>query len=653
MDTIAKTIKRLVKREYGRPAPKHFQRAARELLRWAGKTMRDSLEAEASKGQKIPLSKTAIGHFPIEDWDWGAPSEPVLTSTVEHFKRELPLVVRTLPDAFAVDVPRNTYLTLARGAVHWYKDTPGPLTAYYLYLTPGEVEELKRIDEKWRRDLFISTKYTSHSLYSTSWPLTWYGVDYTRTLYVSFGPIQVQEAKRWAHLVVSFHVSTFRKEIPSMGPDGKYETLEEPPVPPPELTAEELAPHIAELEDVLAGRGPTEGPQTGELFRPGEVEKTDTTKLPAVVMRHIQHFTGDLAPLFNPENPHVPDFIADGERRRQMQEGLDAGEIIILHDGSQMAWEMSRQYVLDLGEKQQASELKALQKKHEKIGRPLDNTALEKMKPSKDDIIRAGLSEISLGILGTEIQFALLHLAWQQRNDGHLGLVKLKSWNQLCRTINPDFDKLKRGPRNNYRRRVKRKVIHMTRLRSLWTYNQLGRERLIDTLWVSFLDDETPGGNTVYIRPGLFDNLYVVAVAVAAFKIGRRLTSRNEKTLFWRLWGETSGTETRSIAVLVEWGDWRSFDREQNRRALARTLSRLVEVGYLKEATLTPDGESYRLVKATGHHFPPKQPKQIEGEKAPPGKAGGAARLETATGTKRKKAYRRKRRRQLLPRDGE
>jgi len=52
--------------------------------------------------------------------------------------------------------------------------------------------------------------------------------------------------------------------------------------------AEELASRIAELENVLAGKEPPTGPQTGELFRPEVVEKTDTTKLPAVVMRHIQ-----------------------------------------------------------------------------------------------------------------------------------------------------------------------------------------------------------------------------------------------------------------------------------------------------------------------------------------------------------------------------
>ena len=44
MDTIAKTIKRLVKREYDRPAPPYFQRAIVELLQVVSKAMRESLD---------------------------------------------------------------------------------------------------------------------------------------------------------------------------------------------------------------------------------------------------------------------------------------------------------------------------------------------------------------------------------------------------------------------------------------------------------------------------------------------------------------------------------------------------------------------------------------------------------------------------------
>ena len=51
MDTIAATIERLVKREYGRPAPQYFQRAMVKLLQVVSKAMRESLEAEARKGE--------------------------------------------------------------------------------------------------------------------------------------------------------------------------------------------------------------------------------------------------------------------------------------------------------------------------------------------------------------------------------------------------------------------------------------------------------------------------------------------------------------------------------------------------------------------------------------------------------------------------
>ena len=340
MNIIAATIERLVRSEYGRPAPSHFQQAARELFHRMSKDMRESLEAEARKGQRTPLSKTAIGHFPIEDWDWGASPEPVLTSTVEHFKRELPLVVRPLPDAFAVNMPRNTYLTLARGAVHWYKDTPGPLTAYHLYLTPGQTKELRKTAEKWRRELFISTKYTSYALYETSWPWSWYGVDYTRTLYVSFGPIQVQEARKWAHFVVSFHISTRRTGKPPIGPDGKYELYAEPPVPP-ELTAEELAPHIAELEDVLAGKKSPTGSRALELLPPPLPEvnlnlakeriapgEWVPKKVPRDVSR-LMHLIGQTRGIFS-NYARIPDLdplgeVAKAEAERLYAEGKKTG----------------------------------------------------------------------------------------------------------------------------------------------------------------------------------------------------------------------------------------------------------------------------------------------------------------------------------------
>jgi len=633
MDTIAKTIERLVKGEYGRPAPLYFQRAIVELLQVVCKAMRESLEAEASKGQKIPLSKTAIGHFPIEDWDWGAPPEPVLTSTVEHFKRELPLVVRTLPDAFAVNVPRNTYLTLARGAVHWYKDTPGPLTAYHLYLTPEEVEELKRIEEKWRRELFISTKYISHSLYSTSWPLTWYGVDYKRTLDVSFGPIQVQEARRWAHLVVSFHVSTFRTEIPSMGPDGKYETLEEPPVPL-ELTAEELASHIAELENVLAGKGPLQGPLSGELAL--------TSQVPGPVLRAGPELSRDLGECWDPGLASLSsDLIPDAVTRRDIAERRASGKGVVVQTGPSSAYEAeeSEEDLFRRGKRAWTKRTKAEERRERKKYGP-DGVKRERPTPSREDFIRMGLSEISLGTLGLHISLALFKLAWEQRDTASVpGEIVLKSWNHLCREVNPRFDELQRGAQSNYRRRVQRKIMDMTRLRLYLKYNKLGKPCFVNTMWIKRYEREE-GSNTIILELGVYNDLYLVPIANRSLHLlddGR--LSENARKLLIKLLGETwpGGGTVRYVATLIEWGDWKSHDQTQNKRSLAQALALFVELGYLKEATLLPDGEKYHLVRQAGHDFTRKlkAAKPEYASKPPP------------------KAYRRKRDKPDLPGGGD
>ena len=619
MDTIAKTIKRLVKREYDRPAPKHFQRAARELLRWASKTMRDSLEAEASKGQKIPLSKTAIGHFPIEDWDWGAPSEPVLTSTVEHFKRELPLVVRTLPDTFAVDVPRNTYLTLARGAVHWYKDTPGPLTAYHLYLTPEEVEELKRIEEKWRRELFISTKYISHSLYSTSWPLTWYGVDYKRTLDVSFGPIQVQEARRWAHLVVSFHVSTIRAEVPSMGPDGK---IEPQPVPPPELTAEELAPHIAELEEVLAGKK-TEPAQQGQL----ELIPPKTFNAPAHIM----------------EKAHLIGRRSDSGaltvlKKHPLFDGFDA-EIVADWVAQQEAGSLSlRPFADDF--------ILGIQK-----GMPF----LDEERKILDDAARMGELSMDLGPLGMRVYLALLHIAERQLGmTGHKGRVVLRNWFELCREIYPSFDMLEKPAKDACRRRVKRVVVIMRRTTLIYSYRRPNMKQVRDKetrakKWVRFTEEHFVNASwvskwenvrvnnrrshSIIIELGVYDDDYPKAIAtlILAIVADPRM-SDNAQFLIFRLLRESWHHENRSVAKLIEWGGWKSKDDKQNRASLAEALALYVKLGYLEKAQLFQGDEKYYLVKHLNHYFPAKQ---IEAGKAAPGITSG----EAPEGVEAKKAY--------------
>ena len=67
------------------------------------------------------------------------------------------------------------------------------------------------------------------------------------------------------------------------------------------------------------------------------------------------------------------------------------------------------------------------------------------------------------------------------------------------------------------------------------------------------------------------------------------------------------------------------------------TLARFVELGYLKEATLLPDGESYLLVKGSGYHFPAKR----------------TAAISDHGGKTPRKAYRRKRAKPDLPGGGD
>ena len=626
MDTIAKTIKRLVKREYGRPAPKHFQRAARELLRWAGKTMRDSLEAEASKGQKIPLSKTAIGHFPIEDWDWGAPSEPVLTSTVEHFKRELPLVVRPLPDAFAGDVPCNTYLTLTRGAVHWYGAPDGPLSAYHLYLTPGEIEDLKGMTEESDRDFFIKTKYCSHSLYETSWPVTWDGRDYSRTLYVSFGPIQVQEAHKWAHLVVSFYVSTKISGEPPIGADGEVDRYATPPAPP-ELTAEELAGHIAKLEALLAGEE-TEPAQRGQL---------------------------ELIPYKKPKTFNAPTHIM--EKSHLLGRRFDTEHLTILKK-HRLFNGYDPETVADLIAQQEAGSIRLFSYADDFIvGIRQGLPYLTEEKAILEDAARMGELTMDLGPLGMRVYLALLIIAKRQEGmTKRAGKVILRNWNELCREVYPSFDLMEKPAQDGCRRRVKRAVVIMRRTTLLYSYRRPAWKQVRDKntrtkKWVRYTEEHFVNVDWVsnwtnvrvnnrrshrtIIELGVYDDEYPKAIAELILTIlADRRMSENAQFLLLRLTRESWHHAVRTIATLIKWGGWKSKDHEQNRKSLADALTLYVKLGYFEKAQLIPEGEKYYLVKHLSHYFPAKQIE--EAEKAYPGSMGEEGKPE---GGEAEKAY--------------
>ena len=230
----------------------------------------------------------------------------------------------------------------------------------------------------------------------------------------------------------------------------------------------------------------------------------------------------------------------------------------------------------------------------------------ERPTPSREDFIRMGLSEISLGTLGLHISLALFKLAWEQQNTASVpGEVVLKSWNHLCREVNPRFDELQRGAQSNYRRRVQRKIMNMTRLRLYLKYNKLGKPCFVNTMWIKRYKREV-GSNTIILELGVYNDMYLVPIANRSLHLlddGR--LSENARKLLIKLLGETwpGGGAVRYVATLIEWGDWKSHDQTQNKRSLAQALALFVELGYLKEATLLPDGEKYHLVRQTGHDF--------------------------------------------------
>lgn len=613
MDTIAATIERLVKAEYGLPAPPHFQRAVRELLRHVSGAMRESLSKAVETGEARDLSRSAVAHFPLVDWDWEAPPGSALTTKVKHFGRELPLLVSPLPDAFTSDMPSNTYLTLARGAVHRYSGPdPGP-SAYHLYLTPEHLKELKR-RRTHRRDFFISSRYVPYQLYKTSWPLTWYGEDYKRTLYVSFGPIQVQEAHKWAHLVVSFYVSTHNVKVPQMGPDGKIEPFPEPPVPL-ELTAEELIAALAKLETVLAG-------EESEPAQPGQMELIPHTKpksfdAPAHFMEKahqlgrwkVSSAPGGILkkhPLFNGyDSELVAGLIAQQE----------AGSIRLYSGGDNLFAELNQGPLFP-----------------------------DEPKVIGEDAARMGELSTDLGALGMRVYLALLKIAKRQRGmTQHPGKIILRNWNELCREVYPAFDWMEKPAQDACRRRVKLAVAIMYRIKLYYSYRRpawkqvrdknsrtkkwvrLTEEHFVAANWVSKWENIREGNRKSHrtiIVLGVYDDDYTVAIAEQSLALlADKRMSENAQLLFSRLLRETWLEKNMTIAKLIEWGGWKSKDHQQNRTSLADALALFVELGYLKEAKLLHDGERYHLVKHPDYCFPAKG--NEEAERAYPGSGEG------------------------------
>lgn len=622
MSIIAETIERLVSAEYGLPAPPHFQRAAEELFRSVLVAIRDSVKRDVDvihKGKPIKLSES-IAHFPVPEWNWRSPAAPIIAGKVGHGKEEVPLVVSALPDAFAGDVPPHTYLALARGAAYWYEG-PGPLPTYHLYLTPERIEELKGISDAAAREFFIHSRYIPYRLYEDEWPVTVDGSDYTRKLTIALGPVQLQADKHWAHLPVIFYVTTSREED-SGKPDVAQYAM---PRPSNDLALAELKDALARLEDALAGK---ESPKTGELFAPGEVE---TVKVPAVLLRSIGAIVPNLGEHYDPERASmVPDCVTDPERRkilRRLADSKDAGKrTLFVHNPGGGAASVKQDWIVRIGDEawRKGARPREWKKKAAELFGTLDDTALAQVKPSKEDLIRVGLSEVSLGTLGVIVSMALGAIAHEWKQGNNPGPPRTW-WPRIARMIYPRYDDLPKTAQDACVRRIRRKVIYMNNIRAYIPYHRRGEKRIVDTNWVSYLDEPEDEKKAVYIRLGISENDYLLACSVALFGIlADDRFSDNAKTLLLRLagdtWVDTGGEKNMTVGKLLEYGGWKSHDLTQNRGSLAKALSLAVEVGYFRSATLNPDGESYHLVRGKGHYFPPKL---IEDEKAYPRKKRG------------------------------
>ena len=625
MDTIAATIERLIQAEYGRPAPPHFQRAARELLRHVSGAMRESLSKAVETGEARDLSRSAVAHFPLADWDWEAPPGSALTTKVKHFGRELPLLVSPLPDAFTSDMPSNTYLALARGAVHRYSGPgPGP-SAYHLYLAPEHLKELKR-RRTHRRDFFISSRYVPYQLYKTSWPISAGDIDFTRELTVGLGPIQIQDEKKWAHIVVVFYVSTNRTKPPKV-----LELLENEErgeiIIPPDPSAEELIAALAKLETVLAG-------EETEPAQPGQMELIPHTKpksfdAPAHFMEQA-HKLGRWKVSSTPDGILKKHPLFDGYDS-ELVAGLiaqqEAGSIRLCSGGDNLIAELNQGPLFP-----------------------------DEPKVIGEDAAKMGELSTDLGALGMRVYLALLKIAKRQRGmTQHPGKIILRNWNELCREVYPDFDWMEKPAQDACRRRVKLAVAIMYRIKLYYSYRRpawkqvrdkssrtkkwvrLTEEHFVAANWVSKWENIREGNRKSHrtiIVLGVYDDDYTVAIAEQSLALlADKRMSENAQLLFSRLLRETWLEKNMTVAKLIEWGAWKSKDHQQNRASLADALALFVELGYYKEAKLLPDGERYHLVRHPDYCFPAKG--NEEAEKAYPGSGEG----DKPEGGEAEKAY--------------
>lgn len=591
------------------------------ILRDVARSLRQHLE-----GGGIPWGGefSARVIHPVH-WNWGIESPPVFSLKTTHFGEPADVFISERPTGVAssgwefnyptppgggpdksIIVSGLRFLEVAGGAVMRRR---GEERTYHLYLTREEIEQLQEADEE-RREFEIKNRFIPRVFTRTYLDRETSGQKYSVELSISFGAIQVDN-----------HES---KYIP--GPPGDFaylpmiigifgKGLDLEPLPVEEKR--ELWQEILDFLEHEIGRHEPEG--QGDLFekrellapeKPGKIPGAFGVFAPMLEKSHLIT-TGEV--VSDVENHPLSQLLYSAEVA-EMAKRNKSGASIIFSSGPELMQELH---------------IAELCQRHPAI---------------REDIKALGMQALDLGgVFKMRVYLALSRIASRQRGTmKRPGEIILRNWNELCREIDPGFDKMKRGPRNNFRRRVQRAVAVMWGISLYFTYNRplkkevpvkgsrgklkkmvkvnerhIVRERWIDD-WHN-VEEDGRRKHKIVLRLGIYSDDYTKNLGAAVLYLLCTIEHECDQRLFIRLQRETWLEKNMSRAKLIEWGGWRSNDRARNEQYLARALARYVEIGYLQEATFLPDTEQYHLLKHQDHYFPrgllsPMKYPAIEGE---------------------------------------
>ena len=547
---------------------------------------------------------------------------PVLTWRTEHFGKPADVLISErpagpggggvifncpgvygpppgVPDE-SIIVSGIRFLEVAEGAVMLRKWDDEGWESYHLYLTREEIEQLQGADEE-RREREIQTRFTPRVFTGTFWDRETAGMKYRVKLSVSFGAIQVCYASAIAYLPMMIEIC------------GEGLDLD----PLPDAEKREIWQEILDFLEQEIGRREPEG--QGDLFERGELLAPEKPgKIPGAFgvfapMLEKSHLitTGEVAGNF--ENHPMCQLLYSAEVA-EMAKRNKSGASIIFSSGSELLQELH---------------IAELCQRHPDI---------------REDIKELGMQALDLGgVFRMRVYLALSRIAHRQKNTmKRPGEIILRNWNELCREIYPDFDRLERWTKDARRRRVLRAVAVMWHISLYFAYNRplkklvpvkgsrgklkkmvkVNERHIIRERWIENwrnVEEDGRKKHRIVMRLGIWSDDYTKAISSTVLFLLCDIEHECDQRLFLRLQRETWLEENRSVTKLIEWGGWRSNDRARNEQYLARALARYVEIGYLQEVTFLPDTEQYHLVKHPDHYFPrglpsPMKSPAIEGE---------------------------------------